>query len=157
MNTLKAIKNGGEIGLETTKIARAHTGVPTEVIHFLKNEIAQIRKTLDLAPRRNVAAVLYDVEGLVDAKIAVSGVRSGGSVALGMPKSPLFQTFVVEHTRAFDSEVKIFENLARGISADARGTILLISERPICDSCKEVIRQFTQRFPNIEILTAAAR
>ena len=45
----------------------------------------------------------------------------------------------------------IFENLAPTLNPWSRGTIRVVSERKICDSCTNVITQFSKAFPNITI------
>ena len=72
------------------------------------------------------------------------------------PVNRLFETFEVKHSRAFDSEVKIFEKVAEGLSPNASGVIRLFSERPPCPSCVGVIEQFQRKFPNIRIVISQA-
>jgi hypothetical protein len=50
-----------------------------------------------------------------------------------------------------DSEVKILEEIARGLPRDARGGINLFTERFPCPSCRSVIDQFRNMFPNITL------
>jgi len=54
--------------------------------------------------------------------------------------------------RAFDSEVKILENIAKDLPKGASGIISLFTERPPCASCKGVIEQFLGMFPNIMVI-----
>jgi len=57
-----------------------------------------------------------------------------------------------------DSEVKILEDIAKDLPSDAKGTINLFTEREPCPSCKHVIKQFRERFPNIALnVTHGAR
>ncbi|MEZ0609903.1 PAAR domain-containing protein [Fibrella sp. WM1] len=55
--------------------------------------------------------------------------------------------------RAYDSEVKILEEVLdqTNNNPDVNGTIKIVSERPICDSCMDAIRQFEKLRPNIKI------
>ena len=73
------------------------------------------------------------------------------------PKNRSFKTFTVGHPRAFDAEVKILENFARVHKNDplVRGSIKIVSERPFCDSCTGVIKQFKKMFPNVEVTTVS--
>jgi hypothetical protein len=70
--------------------------------------------------------------------------------------SPTNRLFETRPTRGaiptnVDSEVKILEDIASGLPSDARGTINLFTERPPCPSCRGVIDQFRERFPNITV------
>jgi hypothetical protein len=55
-------------------------------------------------------------------------------------------------TRAFDSEVKILEDLARRLPPNAKGTVSIFTERPACASCRGVIQQFQLRFPGVKVI-----
>jgi hypothetical protein len=82
----------------------------------------------------------------------VSGsVSPPGTVA--SPTSRLFQTRATRGAipTQWDSEVKILEDIARNWPRDARGTINLFTERPPCPSCRGVIDQFREMFPNITV------
>lgn len=54
-------------------------------------------------------------------------------------------------SRAFDSEVFLFEDLATRLSPTSTGTVHLYSERIVCPSCNDVIDQFTAKFPGIKL------
>lgn len=55
--------------------------------------------------------------------------------------------------RDIDAEYKILDRLADqlGNNRNARGTIDLFVDSPVCKSCQSVIKQFNQRYPNITI------
>ena len=73
-----------------------------------------------------------------------------------MPATRMFTTGEVGgFSRAFDSEVFIMENAARGLTAEFQGTILLYSERPVCGSCSGVIAQFQKAFPNVKVIVTS--
>lgn len=55
-------------------------------------------------------------------------------------------------TRAFDSEVKILEEIAKDLPQNASGTISLFTERAACSSCQGVIQQFEKMFPNVKVI-----
>ncbi len=57
----------------------------------------------------------------------------------------------VARDRIHDSEAKIFESLSASLSPDARGTLLLYSERIPCPSCSFLIREFQRRHPGIRV------
>ncbi|SKB13895.1 conserved hypothetical protein [Planktothrix sp. PCC 11201] len=54
-----------------------------------------------------------------------------------------------------DAEYKALSALAETLemfdNPQIEGKLYLYSERKPCEICQEVIRQFTQRFPNLEI------
>lgn len=43
-------------------------------------------------------------------------------------------------SRPFDSETKVIETYRRMFNSDSTGTIYLYSERPVCRSCRGVIK-----------------
>ncbi|WGE34826.1 MULTISPECIES: deaminase domain-containing protein [Actinobacillus] len=55
--------------------------------------------------------------------------------------------------RKTDSEYKILSNLADqlGSKAQAKGQVIIFTERPACISCLGVAEQFNKRYPNIKI------
>lgn len=57
-----------------------------------------------------------------------------------------------EYPRYHDTEAKILENIASQIESSAtRGKIVLYTEQEPCDSCKNIISEFRERFPHIEL------
>ena len=55
--------------------------------------------------------------------------------------------------RYHDSEAKILENITSRIkdTPNVKGKIDLYTERDCCDSCKNLISEFRNKFPNIEL------
>jgi hypothetical protein len=109
-----------------------------------------IRSSLNIEGR-NVAIAEANINGERQLLTGVSGKASPpGTVSA--PTDPLFSTKPSgAMTRAFDSEVKILEDIAKDLPPDANGTISLYTERPPCLSCQSVIQQFQQRFPGINL------
>ncbi|HEK0603311.1 TPA: hypothetical protein SMP09_003609, partial [Proteus mirabilis] len=105
---------------------------------------------------RNIATSNFDIvmdeksiSGMAD---AVSGQGSvPGFVNIPDQSKRLFTTTTVNHPRAFDSEAKILEHIGGMISPNAKGTISIFSELPICASCKGVIKQFELMFPGVKV------
>lgn len=110
-----------------------------------------IRQSLGIEGR-NVAVAEAHINGQNQMLTSVSGKASPpGTVAT--PSKPVFTTRSTGAiTRAFDSEVKILEDLARRLSPSAKGTVSIFTERPACPSCRSVIRQFEQRFPAVKVI-----
>ena len=115
-----------------------------------------LKKFGDPNAERNIAFADVDINGLKRQDLQAI---SGEADLLGfssVPVNRLFETFEVKHSRAFVSEVKIFEEIAEGLSPNASGVIRLFSERPPCPSCVGVIEQFQRKFPNIRIIISQA-
>jgi len=117
--------------------------------------VAQIRQQLGVSRAKNIAFADFQISSDSGELIAISG-QSTRPRTVGLPNLPLFETFEVPpgHSRAYDSEYKLLEELASRYvqTPEVSGTINLFTERLPCDSCSNVIQQFRRRFPNI-ILT----
>ena len=125
-------------------------GVPSEEGLRL---VDSARRSLQVPTSRNIAFAESVIEGR--SRQLVTGV-SGGASPPGTVPSPTNRLFQTRPTRGaiptnVDSEVKILEEIARDLPRDARGTINLFTERPPCPSCRGVIDQFRERFPNITV------
>jgi len=101
---------------------------------------------------RNVAFAESVIDGRRELRAAVSG---RGEVPGTVPE-PSTRRFTTRDSgamsRANDTEVKLLEDIAAGLSPDSRGVIHLFTERPPCFSCRGVIDQFRQAFPNVEVI-----
>ncbi|CDL81255.1 deaminase domain-containing protein [Xenorhabdus szentirmaii] len=109
-----------------------------------------------IGKKRNLATSNFDInvdgkpiKGIADAASGEGSVP--GLVDVPNPNKRLFTTTVVTHPRAFDSEAKIFEHIASKINPNAKGTVNLYSELPICKSCQGVIKQFETMHPNVKV------
>lgn len=72
------------------------------------------------------------------------------------PEKPKFKDFVSEVDKIWrynDSECKLIEYVTERIGSDSNpsGEIEIITERPPCDSCQNVIKAFSEEYPNIKI------
>ncbi|MEP0856343.1 deaminase domain-containing protein [Trichocoleus sp. DQ-U1] len=118
------------------------------------NRVNQIRQQLGVSRGKNIALSNFKIAGDSGELIAISG-KSTRSGTVGLPQQPLFEIFEVPpgHSRAYDTEYKLLEELASRYAQtpDVEGTINLLTERPPCDSCSNVIQQFRRRFPNIMV------
>jgi hypothetical protein len=134
---------------------------PSELQGQIKNSvkeweerIKQIRQQKGVSAFKNIAVADFQVGSDRDELIAVSGRKTRpGTVSL--PQHPLFQTLEMPpgHSRSYDSEYKILEELASRYSEtpEVEGTVNLLTERAPCPSCNYVIAQFRSRFPNISL------
>ena len=107
--------------------------------------------------------------------ISGSITAMSGSTTPMVPQRRYFETIPLpesERPTEFDSEVKILEEIAHRINREMRiqpdqenaekysgayGQITLVSELTICDSCRGVIRQFREKFPNVRIDASATK
>ena len=73
-------------------------------------------------------------------------------------ENPMFEAKVIgSHDRTCDSEKTLFEYAAT-ICADGKShTLELLSEKCMCESCLGVMKQFTNRFPNVKIHVVSGR
>ncbi|MFW2373133.1 MAG: SpvB/TcaC N-terminal domain-containing protein [Gammaproteobacteria bacterium] len=118
----------------------------------------EIRDSLNLNTKagrdRNIAFADVDIKGLNRTEL----ISHSGDFSLkgtsAVPTERLFKTFKVSHTREFDSEVKLLEQVAQRLkhSPTQTGVVRLFSERKVCASCEGVIEQFKEMFPNIRVL-----
>ena len=113
--------------------------------------VSSIHRDLEINHKRNVAVAEVDVTGKRQSLIGVSGEDS----PVGTLASPTDRLFTTRNRGAiltgFDSEVKILEDIAKDLPRDARGCISLFTERKPCYSCADVVTQFREMFPNIEL------
>ena len=116
--------------------------------------LAQIRHEFGVGQHRNVAIVQFQIGSDSGELKAVSG-RATRPGMVGLPQQPFFESFEFPpgHSRAYDTEYKLLEELAAMYVEipEVQGTVNLFTERPPCTSCSYVIEQFRQRFPNITL------
>lgn len=71
---------------------------------------------------------------------------------VGVPISRQFETTFINGTdRAFDTEVKILENLGTQFNRNSTGSVRILSELEVCGSCSGVINQFENAYPGIKV------
>lgn len=113
-----------------------------------------IREERGVSAYKNIAVADFQIGNDSGELIAVSG-RSTRPGTVGLPDKLLFKTFEVPpgHSRAYDSEYKILEEVALRYfqTPEVQGNINLWTEREPCDSCCYAIEQFRRRFPNIRL------
>lgn len=116
--------------------------------------VGSIRTRMTISKRKNIAVADVRIEGQPPMElIGVSGQRApSGTVEPPALDARQFETITTgKNTRQFDSEAKILEHLATVLDPNATGTINLFTERDACISCRGVISQFRQRYPNITV------
>ncbi|SFP32563.1 RHS repeat-associated core domain-containing protein [Amycolatopsis arida] len=111
-----------------------------------REQIDNYRERNQVGKSKNIAIARYEIDGVSGESIGVSGKHQyPGSVP--MPESSRFDP----GWKQADSEWKMLEDIAKNLDPSAKGRIHIYSERPVCDPCQGVIRQFREAFPNIEV------
>ncbi|AWA40048.1 two-partner secretion domain-containing protein [Pseudomonas sp. 22105] len=152
-------------------VGPAATGAK-EIVSFdtksvLTQKVADLRATLTGSAKTsgNMGVAQIDIPGIQPTMAASSriGVTTADQQALGFvgEVSETFPSMVVPTAsnppvmlnRAIDSEAKILNNIAAqlGDNASVSGTINLLTERPPCASCSNVIDLFKAKYPNITV------
>ncbi len=104
---------------------------------------------------RNIAIARCFINGETFEIFAISGKKSPNN-SVGLPQNPVFKLLEPPsgHDRQYDSEYKLLEEIAARYTSNQKvhGRIELFTERKPCLSCADVIEQFRQKFPNIELV-----
>ncbi|MCD5364588.1 hypothetical protein LQT98_23220, partial [Chromobacterium aquaticum] len=147
--------------LDNVAATRSGNKSSSFTIHLTVEELLGERMTLGFTSNRrmqqNFAFSDFQINGDAGRIYALSGTQSPvGTV--GITGERVFATKVVDWDRAFDTEVKLLETLARRynpqglpVMPNVSGTVRLSSELNVCYSCSGVINQFDQMFPGVKI------
>jgi len=121
------------------------------LVSEIRNALNRTPNSKKVSPGDNIAFAEFKTpKGESDFFVGISGqVDRPGTVT--SPTTRKFNTSTVGHSRSNDSEVKILETLATKLKPNDQGTLNLYSERPICASCQNVVRQFKEQYPNVKI------
>ncbi|MCP4494607.1 MAG: hypothetical protein GY820_46000 [Gammaproteobacteria bacterium] len=87
--------------------------------------------------------------------IAHSGEFSKSPTA-AVPSYRFFETKVIGHSRAFDTEVKLLEQIAMRLqfTPNQKGVVRLYTILEPCKSCQSVIDQFKHMFPEVRLIVS---
>jgi hypothetical protein len=99
--------------------------------------------------RKNIAVARSEIDGEGPRTTIATSAEHVNPGEVSMPATRQFSP--PNPSRAFDSEVFLLEDLATRLNPRSTGTIHLYSERPVCESCEDVIGQFKAAFPGINI------
>jgi hypothetical protein len=58
-------------------------------------------------------------------------------------------------SRAFDAEIKIFEEVSSNLPANGRGFVYLACNQPLCPSCTNVGFEFVRQHPGVQLIVFA--
>ena len=138
------------------------TNDPTVQDQF-RGKVRQIREDNNLTSnrqmQRNIANATYDINGQADELLAISGPEKGGFTDGPTVGNSHFQPpGYRDNSGTMDSEYKVLEKIADDYwsndpaeRARVTGEIRLYTELKPCLSCRDVIQQFKEAFPNLEI------
>ncbi|MEW8543223.1 MAG: deaminase domain-containing protein [Candidatus Thiodiazotropha sp.] len=119
---------------------------------WVSSLFAKIKKMIGAKKRQNVAYADYVTSSGIGTMIANSG-RKNRPGTVGMPTLRRYITSTVGFPRTYDSEVKLYENLALKFTPNTKGIVNLVSERIICASCAGVGTQFRSDFKGVFVLS----
>ena len=151
--------------------------IPSHIETRLNELGDEIRKDIGKDyPVGNVGAAITDIEGVsgeikayskYNNSISNTSLNHEYSYNFG-ENNRIFDTQLVNsdniingpraYDRAVDSESKILEDIAHQLGYNqfcvdetVKGSVYLLTERPPCPSCEEVIKQFKKMFPNLNV------
>ena len=168
-NSTGNIEKLKETNNNTSNSNAADTNNAKPIIDIEFQNAAQIRvKELrnqlpnsDLRKYGNVATADVDIAGIKKEFYAHSKINSfedkGSNIAefsyLKSESERNFSSYKIDrYPRYHDTEAKILEDIASQIKEpNISGTINLFTERPPCESCSNIIEEFKEKFPNIEL------
>ncbi|RRO03617.1 DUF637 domain-containing protein [Pectobacterium aquaticum] len=125
-----------------------------------KQQVTDLRAGLSSKHRQsgNVAVADINIPGMPKTLAGHNLIEEEGNGFVGAGKQNFkYDTLLTKDNRPvirnIDSEYKILDNLADrlGNNTSAKGTVTIFTEKPACDSCLGVIKQFQDRYPNINI------
>lgn len=125
-----------------------------------KNQVTELRAGLTSAPKRsgNVAVASIDISGMPKTLASHNLIDVAGKGFVGMGKENFkYETILTDDgrhvARNIDSEYKILDNLADrlGKNYSAKGSVTIFTEKPACESCLGVVKQFESRYPGVKI------
>jgi Hemagglutinin repeat/The BURPS668_1122 family of deaminases len=160
----------GAVGAMPSGIGIIADGAAPEAVAdsqlMLTQQIADLRATLPGRAQTsgNMGAAQIDLPGVQSTMAASSQISAPSAEQqaqgfVGSLADPTFQSTVVPTASGYpllrnvDSEAQILNNVANqlGSNTAATGSIVLLTERPPCASCSDVIQQFQNMYPNIKL------
>ncbi|MCA6363913.1 MAG: hypothetical protein IM638_12815 [Bacteroidetes bacterium] len=156
------VKDGYTDGEEDKKPEKPNESGAREANEEEVDKINNDRKLYNVSKKKNIAKFEGEIDGNNIDLVSVSGEKQIEGTVDAIPfedqklttqptKSDKLQSPDALDRRAYDSEAKGLENLLSRTNPDSKGKIRLISERNLCGSCNDVVKQFSKLRPNIEI------
>lgn len=123
-----------------------------------KTRLQKLRTGLPSAPKRsgNVAVASIDISGMPKTLASHNLIDVAGKGFVGMGKENFkYETVLTDDgrhlARNIDSEYKILDNLADrlGKNYSVKVSVTIFTEKPACESCLGVVKQFESRYPRV--------
>ncbi len=172
------VVNGTLMVAGSVSAQAAISAKPTPVTRYLSNDSAPaLRQALTAESQRvrmklpeeyrqigNLAIAKIDVKGLPQRMEAFSSFQKGEHGFISLPETKIFKPISVDKyhniaspprgtLRNIDGEYKLLETIAQqlGNNRNVSGRIDLFTELKACQSCSNVILEFRNRYPNIQL------
>jgi len=149
-------------GTKNVKIKKASGATKAQKVENFQNRIDNIRNKMPnskLKNQGNMAVADVQIKDLPDEFMAHSKIHGPDSKGADLgnfshaSENKIFESYTIDKfPRYNDTEVKILEDIASKIKdPNISGKIDLYTELPACQSCTNVILEFRNKFPNIEL------
>ena len=172
------VVNGTLMVAGSVSAQAAISAKPTPVTRYLSNDSdPALRQALTAESQRvrmklpeeyrqigNLAIAKIDVKGLPQRMEAFSSFQKGEHGFISLPETKIFKPISVDKyhniaspprgtLRNIDGEYKLLETIAQrlGNNRNVSGRIDLFTELKACQSCSNVILEFRNRYPNIQL------
>lgn len=172
------VVNGTLMVAGTVSAQAAISAKPAPVTRYLSNDSAPaLRQALTAESQRirmklpeeyrqigNLAIAKIDVKGLPQRMEAFSSFQKGEHGFISLPETKIFKPISVDKyhniaspprgtLRNIDGEYKLLETIVQqlGNNRNVSGRIDLFTELKACQSCSNVILEFRNRYPNIQL------
>nr|AEC12876.1 TpsC3 [Neisseria meningitidis] len=172
------VVNGTLMVAGSVSAQAAISAKPAPVTRYLSNDSAPaLRQALTAESQRirmklpeeyrqigNLAIAKIDVKGLPQRMEAFSSFQKGEHGFISLPETKIFKPISVDKyhniaspprgtLRNIDGEYKLLETIAQqlGNNRNVSGRIDLFTELKACQSCSNVILEFRNRYPNIQL------
>ncbi|PYE41851.1 putative deaminase of polymorphic toxin system, partial [Paenibacillus barcinonensis] len=120
--------------------------------------VESLRKKYTAGKKRNVAAAKGKIDGdeidleSVSGEFTDNDYVNKGNFKPPQPEDYHYQGPISEFTSHTEQKVVEYLRLKYKEKPDVKGKIEIISERPYCDNCIDLVDQFQKEFPNIELV-----
>ncbi len=170
LDTYKKYKSGQKIA-DNLEFNQVRDSDMAKKARKLKKEIYEKYKDQGVKETVNVALAKYEIEGVSNEIKAISSNKVTPEGFVGLSDKKRFKTFKADKTgrisaqgfpRNGDTEVKLLSNIDKFLEEkfqhipkeNIKGTVNLHTRLETCGSCLDVIRQFSERYPKINVVVS---
>ncbi|WP_025696820.1 deaminase domain-containing protein, partial [Paenibacillus forsythiae] len=120
--------------------------------------VDSLRKKYTAGKKRNVAAVKGKIDGdeidleSVSGEFTDNDYFNKGNFKPPQPEDYHYEGPISEFTSHTEQKIVEYLRLKYKDKADVKGKVEIISERPYCDNCIDLVDQFQKEFPNVEVV-----